>query len=408
VQLDLETTNPDKNAARPAKYQHSLEHFRDLAIAHGTIKENDDMGVLREACYKQGLKKAAWRFLNRHGKEAYSAMLPMLEDSESTFEIILFYVVWQVRGGLREPLAGELGERIFVCMGGILGLDLKIDARIARVANAYWKKLTGPIERKIFAREEWTRVINWMLEEQPVFDRNQWRAGWCTIHRNYQTWKRLNPDKNTWTSILPAFEQDGLRVQPLTSSYDLAQEGYKMRHCVALYAYRCLADEYRLFSISETSSGQALVTIGILKQDNYWKIDQIKGRFNQVPEARAARLGLVIQRKYLYQEELIFREKARHKMLERRSRIEQVRADHESYLCQKLKIGKVLRDQFCPTEIDYIENHAIWLNALVSGELKPNNYEQVRFIAVTNGIVRPKTVSEATWMKYQRIVRTLH
>ena len=400
--LALETTTPKEFVVRPAKFQHPLKHFRDLAIANGTIFKDDDMGVLREACLIHGMNKAGWRFLNRYGKDAYTAIFPVVEGTGSVFEAVLFYVIWQCRGGLKKPLVEELGKRFITCMGDIFSPDFTIDPRIASVANDYWSKLADPAERQYFAREEWVRVINWMRDEQPVFDRNQWRSGWRAIHRNYQNWQRLNPDRHTWKSILPAFEQGDLRISPLTSSYDLAQEGYRMRHCVALYAKHCLAGNYRLFSISEISSGQPLVTIGIMKEDNYWKIDQIKGRFNQVPEARAASLGLIIQRKYIDQDEFISGEKTREKMLDRNRCIEQLRAEHELYLRKRHKVPEVLRDRFSNDEIDFLEKQGAWLSALASGELRPNAYEQVRFIAVTKGIFRPRTESERIWVKYLR------
>ncbi len=404
MQLTLETTTPKEEVVRPAKYRHPLKNFRSLAIANGSISKEDDMGVLRKACLIHGLNKAGWRFLNRYGKNAYAAVFSMLEDTESVFEMVLFYVIWQCRGGLKEPLAVELGKRLITCLGGIYCPDLTIDPRITKVANDHWNKLADPAERHHFAQEEWIRVINWMRDEQPVFDRNQWRSGWQAIYRKFQKWQRLNPERNTWKSILPAFDQGGIHVMPLISSYDLAQEGYRMRHCVASYAKRCLSGNYRLFSISEVSSGRPLATIGILKEENYWKIDQIKGRFNQAPEAGAARLGLVIQREYLYQEELISREKSRNKMMERNRCVEQLREEHEAYLCKQHEIPEVLRDQLSFEEIDFLKIHAARLNALASGELQPNAYEQVRFIAVTKGIFRPRAEPERIWVKYQRLL----
>lgn len=267
MQLTLKTTDPKGNVTRPAEYQHPLKHFRDLAIVSGAISKQDDMGLLREVCRKRGLKKAGWRFLNRYGKDAYTAVFSMVENAENIFEMALIYVIWQCRGGLGKPLAYELGKRLIACLGNFYDPDLNIDPRIARVANDYWGKLADPAERYFFSQEEWMRVINWMRDEQPVFDRNQWRSGWRAIYRCYQKWYKFNSDRNTWKSILPGFEQGDFRVWPLTSSYDLAQEGYRMRHCVASYARRCLAGKYRLFSVSEISSERPLATIGIMKEE---------------------------------------------------------------------------------------------------------------------------------------------
>ena len=50
-----------------------------------------------------------------------------------------------------------------------------------------------------------------------------------------------------------------------------------------------------------------------------------------------------------------------------------------------------------------LEGQGAWLDALATGELQPNGFEQVRFIAVTKGILRPKTEAERVWVRYQRV-----
>lgn len=399
MQLNLDLIIPKENVAKTANYQHPLKNFRDLAIANGTILKEDDMGALLQACRKHGLNQAGWRFLNRHGESAYAALFSIVEDKGSVFEIALAYVNWQCRGGLKEPLANELGKRFMTCLGGIYQMEPEIDLRILTAANDYWNKLADPAERLYFAQDEWVRVLNWLRDKQPAFDRNQWRSGWEAIRRNYQKWQRLNPELNAWHSLVPAFDQGNLHVRPLITTYDLAREAHQMQHCVEGYAKSCISGNSRLFSISEISSGRALATAGIMKEGNYWKIDQIKGRFNQEPDARAAGLGLVIQKKYMHQEDIISMQKAQ----EQKRLKEQLRAKHREHLCKRHRIEEAYRAEFSHEEIDYLEGHAVWLNGLVSGELQPNACEQVRFIAVTNGVLRPRTEAEQIWLKYRRL-----
>jgi len=403
LQLTLDLITPKEDVAEIANYQHPLKNFRDLAIANGTIFKEDDMGVLRRACRIHGLNQAGWRFLNRYGESAYEALFSMVEDIDGVFEIALCYVNWQCRAGLKKPLANELGKRFIICLGGIYEMVPEIDPRILKVANEYWNKLADPAERLFFAQDEWLRVLGWMRDKQPTFDRNQWRSGWGAIRRNYQKWQRLNPEPSAWHSLLPAFDQGGLRVRPLTSTYDLAREAYQMQHCVEDYAKYCLAGNYRLFSISDISSGRALATASLVKDDAYWKIDQIKGRFNKDPEARAAKLGRVIQKKYMQQEELI----ARREILEHQRCMEQLRAEHEVYLRRRQVLPKELQAEFSSEEIIFLEKHAAWLGALSSGQLQPNACEQVRFIAVSNGILLARTEPERIWKRLQRLCNAL-
>lgn len=402
MQLTLDLAIPKEKAAGHTNYRHPLKNFRDLAITSGVILEEDDMGVLREACRISGLNMAGWRFLNRHGESAYAAVLSAEEDGKSVFEKALFYVNWQCRGGLKYPLDIELGTRFITCMKGTYELVPDVDPRILKVADDYWNDLADRAERLFFAQDAWVRVLDWLRDQQPVFDRNQWRSGWRAIRRNYQKWQRLNPELDAWHSLVPAFEDDDLHIRPLTSTYDLAREAFQMQNCVEDYAEPCLSGDYRLFSIAEKSSGASLATAGIEKEGDYWKIDQIKGRFNKDPEVRAAKLGQVITKKYMYQEELI----ARRNTLEHQQCIEQLRAEHEAYLSKRKIIPKEFKDEFSPDEISYLESHGVWLGALASGELQPNACEQVRIIAVSKGILPAGTESERVWSRFQVLCNT--
>ena len=395
----LEPTTPIEAAVSPAKHRHILKHFRDLAIASEVVSEKDDMGVLRNFCLENGMTKAGWRFMNRYGKDAYAAILPLIEGTKNAFEVASAYINWQCGGGVKEPVACELGRRLVICLGDYYDTKMYLDPRVAKAADDHWRKLTDPEKRQQFACKEWMQVITWMRDARPVFDRNQWRSGWPAINRNFLKWKKLNPAANTWHSALQAFDHGGFHVRPLTSSYDLAQEGYRMQHCVITYARLCHAGTYRLFSVLEISSGKPLVTIGISRHGDYWKIDQIKGRLNRDPQGEPARLGLIIQRKYAQEEERV----KRMKVLKRFRRVENLRAEHEAYRCKRFEVPDGLKGQLGDEEIGFLEENGAWITGLVSEELPPNDFGQVRLIAVTKGILRPRTEQERIWVKYWRM-----
>ncbi len=399
MQLTLDFSQTKESVPEPAGYRHPLEDFRAMAIAYGLIDGSDDMGVLRKICQERGLGKAGWRFLNRYGEKAYAAVIPATEDGKERFEIALYFVAWQCCGGLQEPLAVELGERFISCLFDAFILERHIDPRIARLANDHIKQFVSPAERETFAHEEWVHLLIWMRDEQPRFDRNQWRAGWGTIRRRYQKWKKANMGRISWTSILPPFDQDGLHVQPLTSSYELAEEGGRMKNCVGTYTRQCIAGDYRLFSITEADSGRPLATASIHRKGDYWKIDQIKGKFNRTPVTRAARLGRVILEKYRREEETI----AWLKRQEHQQCIEALRAEHQAYLCKRQDLPEELKARFSAAEIEFLESKSAWLSALVAGDLQPNACEQVRFIAVAKRILTPRTAHEKTWKRFQML-----
>lgn len=398
MQLDLEPIASTEVTPALAIYRHPLEHFRDLAVAENVIEEKGDMGELRRFCLENGMTRAGWRFLNRWGKDAYAAILPLVENSQNPFEITSLYVTWQCNGGMKKPIAGELGRRVISCMGDYYHPEITMDPRIAKAADEHLHRLRDPDERLKLARHDWMRVITWVNDINPGFDRNQWRSGWKAIYRNYQKWKKLNPAANAWQSALPAFDEGDFHIQPLTSSYELAREGYRMQHCVSTYGTLCLAGKYRLFSVSEISSGKRLVTIGLRREGDYWRIEQIKGRFNRDPMLEPARLGLLIQRRYAQAEEHLRRQE----IMKHRRRKEHLRAMHDAYRRKRFKVPNEIRDQLNDEDAGFLEREGAWLEALATGKLQPNEFPQVRFIAVTRGIVRPRTESERTWVRYRR------
>ncbi len=381
------------------KCDEPLRKFRQLAILTGVISCTDDLGVLRRLCFDLGLSKAGWRFLNRYDEDAYAALIPIATDDLYLMGRAISYVSWQCAGGLQKPLPVELGRPFITCIGGSFDPASEIDPRIANVASAHWRKLDDPVKREVFVQDEWVRVLNWLRDEKPSFDRNQWRSGWTAIYRRYRKWQKLNPGRLAWQSVLPEFEQDGLHIKPLTTSFALAKEGERMGSCVATYARHCISGNYRLFSISENSSGRVLATAGLVKDDGYWRIDQVKGKFNRDPEARTARLGRVIQNKYMRREKMI----AIKKTEEHRQCIDQLRKQHEAYLSRRHSLPAELRAEFSQAEIVFLEKHAAWLGALASGELPPNAFEQVRFIAVSKGILIAKSETEKIWKRLQRL-----
>ena len=99
----------------------------------------------------------------------------------------------------------------------------------------------------------------------------------------------------------------------------------------------------------------------------------------------------------MHEEELI----ARRDTLEHQQCIEKQRAEHEAYLSKRQIIRKEFKAEFSLDEISYLESHGVWLAALASGELQPNACEQVRFIAVSKGILPTGTESERVWRRFQ-------
>ena len=82
--------------------------------------------------------------------------------------------------------------------------------------------------------------------------------------------------------------------------------------------------------------------------------------------------------------------------------MDHLRTSHEAYRLKRFKVPNEIKGQLSDEDADYLERKGAWLDALATGELPPNDFAQVRFIAVTKGILRPKTEQEWVWVRYRR------
>ena len=277
-----------------------MTHFYFLACETGFIGGGEDLGVLRTKCLEFGLSPVAWRFLGRHGDAGYRAAIDPWLGSDQVIGNALCYLEWQCRAGLRKPLPTALGKGFIAASGNFLEIegDIEIDPRIARAAREHWDRLKSPQERQAFAGQDWVEVLVWMRDQKPQFDRNQWRTGWSAIWRRYRRWALLPRHDVHWQSLLDGFAEAEWRVEPLTSSCELALEGFRMRHCVSSYTQRCMEGDCRLFSVSCRSSGKSLATVGLVWRDDRWRLGEVQGKCNRSPAPGVSGLAKQILKRY--------------------------------------------------------------------------------------------------------------
>jgi len=131
--------------------------------------------------------------------------------------------------------------------------------------------------------QELTEVLMWLRREKPLFDRNQWRAGWHAIQRSYLRCLKQTPGELSWSPVLEPFVIDSWRIRPLTTSNDLALEGIRMRHCVAEYDESCHEGTCHIFTVEDVNNDEPAAMISLAKSNSGWVVDQVKGRRNIDP-----------------------------------------------------------------------------------------------------------------------------
>ncbi|MEA3642569.1 MAG: PcfJ domain-containing protein [Lamprobacter sp.] len=118
------------------------------------------------------------------------------------------------------------------------------------------------------------------------------------LHRDGEWWtleeserlehaERTSPANKKQQHWRPGLEEQKIgkfKIVPLTSSKQLKSEGWHMMNCVANYSNACKKDEYRVFSIRDLS-GERLATLGMIRKNNQWWIDQCFGPCNSAENA---------------------------------------------------------------------------------------------------------------------------
>lgn len=176
---------------------------------------------------------------------------------------------------------------------------------------------------KEWVENEWVSILDWWNADGKfrVPDPNQAKAGWKWFQKQSAVWHRHVVDearvghytkeekakleaKDTWTSLVAAIqipERNAIAI-PLNSRKALEEEGKSMRHCVGIYANKCLTEPAvsRLFSIRKLDTGERLATCQICRESESgkWHLEQIRGLDDHVVAPYVREIGHVIAYQY--------------------------------------------------------------------------------------------------------------
>ena len=146
-------------------------------------------------------------------------------------------------------------------------------------------------------RQELGQVLDYLAGEGEAAGYPQRNSTWPSLLARTKDWhdrqyiERLARARDEcgahareWTSALPETEIDGVTFTPLTSSYQLAVEGYEMHHCVGDYDRYCADGNARIFAVRDASG--ARYTLELIMQNSKPKkveVRQLEGYCNDVP-----------------------------------------------------------------------------------------------------------------------------
>jgi hypothetical protein len=284
-------------------HYHHLAHFYYLLRKQGAIEKGANLSGMRAKCIERGLNPAGWRFLSEHGEMAYTALLQAGGDEPPELGKLLAYIEWQSRARLAKPLDTRFGncldEAGCIVKTGPGRYRIGIDPRLGCVAQERAARCPpgSDIWQEWEQRQAWVNVLDWVRDQQPTFDRNQWRKGWDAIYEAYQNWLQGKQPGLKWDAVLGTVVIKQWRLRELTNSTELEVESARMHHCAALYIDPCSDGEYVMFSAENARSGDPVATIGFEKTEKGWTLDQVRGKCNRDPSPEIRALGREIFRR---------------------------------------------------------------------------------------------------------------
>ena len=288
-----------------ATYYSDLAHFYYLLRKEGLLESSANISGLRAKCFQLGMTKAGWRFLCKHGVSAYEAYYSDFDTSLAYPTILIAYINWQADAGLKRPLQKRYARRVHEsnCIVTREGgkRQVILDPRLAQIGNelasqhptedfndaGYWGVLRN-----------WTEVLQWVVDTQPHFDRNQFTAGWKAIYRSYQSGLISQKPALAWEPVLGSFRYEQWWIKELTKSTEFKVESSRMHHCAVTYVEDCSDRKYVMFTVEKATDNSPAATIGFEKKGDKWSCDQVKGKFNSDPGPDFAQLVDVITNKF--------------------------------------------------------------------------------------------------------------
>lgn len=162
-------------------------------------------------------------------------------------------------------------------------------------AFSRWLKATAPSET--------SDLLDYLSAEGFAHSLPNKNSTWSSLLRRSHDWhqraylENLKVRKNLeWKSALPETMIDEIVFVPLASAYDLALEGFELKHCIGGQDYinYCFRGFYRAFSVTEACGTRSTLGLGLDQKDkNTVKVvvDQQRGITNSEPSKAALKAG---------------------------------------------------------------------------------------------------------------------
>jgi hypothetical protein len=293
----------------------------------------DIIKTVKENLEKLGLTSVGWRYLSKMKPRAVSLFLH--SDSVKSFvKMINWFAAIGVfpRYSLIKPLLNSLS-----CQDTNRTEDL---TALMRAAFTYANKMRSGVRN--FYADQLSLVIDWFSRSgerhkhvvasdfirdhdlrgfygnrdpygygnQVQLDHNQRKASWDWFMRQQVAWHREQIEREkakiknqSWESAISELVVKVYKIVPLTSAYELIEEGKDMHHCVGSYAQNCMDGESRIFSIRDMKD-KKIATLELRYHREKWAVGQCRSSCNKKVSKEVESVAEIIAKKYnkIYEE----------------------------------------------------------------------------------------------------------
>ena len=135
-------------------------------------------------------------------------------------------------------------------------------------------------------RRKLVDVLDWAEADGVAKHLPDKNSTWASVERLSMEWheqqaaRHAPPSRNlSWHSRLSDCEIDEFRVNALTCSTSLQEEGILMHHCVGSYDVDCHEGYIRIFSLTDSQGLRSTLSIEDTG-DNTWRVEQVRGVCN--------------------------------------------------------------------------------------------------------------------------------
>jgi hypothetical protein len=262
-------------------------------IAHhaGVVEAEPALDEIKAVLAAVGINQRGWRLLLSFGDALLTPLMPHAHRSVSpsmpSFRKIcaLLRLIQQCEMDVLPPpeLTRAWMRTRFPSAKQDLG-DVPVGLFRASWLEAVRRQYEG-YAFHLLLTEELPAVVRWFFSQSRPPTGQQLKKPWRWFHTHAENWSlrcEQHLSFDVWKPILPtAVSTRALHIIELLSPAAVEDEARCMRHCVDMFIPDCECGDYRVFSVQIIRTGERVATVGMIKDDRVWIIDDLRGQDNE-------------------------------------------------------------------------------------------------------------------------------